>query len=265
MPITPQTNIRLLKTPFELDNKNQLTFATLKAQTTYFLSLTHIEEDNCTYQRKDNVIRFPAHIDTIIGYNYCMYQNENYSEKWFYAFITNMRYLNDNCTEISIATDVFQTWQFDFTFKASFVEREMIAVANDTPGANLLPESLETGEFIINNTIGSVDFDPVFVIAYADNEFTYGGTTYTFDGTEINGIPQAAMFILTNNLRTLLTQINADGKGDKVVTAFCIPKFCINTIVSSLVGDYVVPLTNTTYFEPIKDIIVGTKLFCILF
>jgi len=44
-----------------------------------------------------------------------------------------MEYINDNMTLISITTDVFQTWQFDFTFKQSFVEREMINVADDIP------------------------------------------------------------------------------------------------------------------------------------
>ena len=62
-----------------------------------------------------------------------MYKNENYSNKWFYAFITGMRYINDNVTEISIATDVFQTWQFDLIYKQSFIEREIIPVADDTP------------------------------------------------------------------------------------------------------------------------------------
>lgn len=59
MAITPQTNIRLIKTPFEIDNKNQLTFSSVSDQSSYFLSLPYIEEENCTYQRKDNVIRFP--------------------------------------------------------------------------------------------------------------------------------------------------------------------------------------------------------------
>lgn len=62
-----------------------------------------------------------------------MYQNENYGKKWFYAFITNMTYENDGMTSITIATDVFQTWQFDINFKESFVEREMINVTNDIP------------------------------------------------------------------------------------------------------------------------------------
>lgn len=71
--------------------------------------------------------------DELIKYNYCMYQNKNYSNKWFYAFITGMRYVNDNTTFINIQTDVWQTWQFDLVFKRSFVEREMIDVSNDIP------------------------------------------------------------------------------------------------------------------------------------
>lgn len=133
MAIQPNTNLRLLKLPFLIDNKNQLTFSNLEAQTSYFLGLPHLEIDNIQYQRKDSIIRYPAHIDSIIEYNYCMYQNENYGEKYFYAFITDMKYVNDGLTEISIQTDVWQSWQFDITFKQSFVEREMISVSDDVP------------------------------------------------------------------------------------------------------------------------------------
>lgn len=59
MPVTPQTNIKLIKVSIDLDNKNQLTFSNQNEQYNYFSSLPSIEADNCTYQRKDNVIRFP--------------------------------------------------------------------------------------------------------------------------------------------------------------------------------------------------------------
>ena len=62
-----------------------------------------------------------------------MYQNESYSDKWFYAFITKMEYVNNGMTRIEIITDVWQTWQFDIEFKESFIEREMINVSDDTP------------------------------------------------------------------------------------------------------------------------------------
>lgn len=137
MTISPQTDIRLVKSPLTLNNKHQLTFNNIQAQKSYFLSLPYVEDINASYQRKDNVIRFNSHIDNIISFNYCMYKNENYSNKWFYAFITGMRYINDNLTEITITTDVFQTWQFDLIYKQSFVEREIIPVADDTPRQQL--------------------------------------------------------------------------------------------------------------------------------
>ena len=72
--ITPQTELRLLKCPIESDNRNQITFANETAQYNYFNNLPKLEVDNFTYQRKDSVIRYPAHIDTILTYNYVMYQ-----------------------------------------------------------------------------------------------------------------------------------------------------------------------------------------------
>lgn len=59
MAITPDTELRLLKVPLQLDNKNQLTFANKQTQTTYFESMPYIEIDNISYQRKDNMIRYP--------------------------------------------------------------------------------------------------------------------------------------------------------------------------------------------------------------
>ena len=133
MAITPDTELRIIKCPLRIDNKNQITFEDLASQETYFKSLPYIEIDDIQYQRKDNIIRFNEHIDSIIEYNYCMYKNKNYSDKWFYAFIVNMEYINDHRTDIKIVTDVFQTWQFDLTFKECFVEREMIDINSDVP------------------------------------------------------------------------------------------------------------------------------------
>lgn len=148
--ITPQTDVYLLKVPLEIDNTNQLTFANATAQFNYFNSLPKIAYDNFTYQRKDNTLRIPALMDDIIQYNYVMYRNEGFSNKWFYAYIDKMEYLNDNVTAVSITTDVWQTWQFDLTYKRTFVEREH--VNNDTIGIHTVPEALELGEMIQNSS-----------------------------------------------------------------------------------------------------------------
>ena len=131
MVVTPNSNIRLVKVPLTINNKNQLTFESKEAQFEYFNSLPFIEMKDTSYHRKDGTIRYDGLFDDLIGYNYCMYQNESYSNKWFYAFITKMTYQNNSLTYIEIATDVWQTWQFDIQFKESFIEREMIDVSSD--------------------------------------------------------------------------------------------------------------------------------------
>lgn len=133
MVITPNSNIKLLKCPLTLDNKNQLTFTNSTEQFNYFNSLPYLEMSDTSYQRKDNVIRYAGKFDDLINYNYVMYQNESYSDKWFYAYITDLTYVNNGMTLITIKTDVFQTWQFDLDFKESFIDREMCNVLDDIP------------------------------------------------------------------------------------------------------------------------------------
>ena len=43
-------------------------------------------------------------------------------------------------TEITIETDVFQTWQFNINYKKMFVEREH--VNDDTVGLHTVPENV---------------------------------------------------------------------------------------------------------------------------
>ena len=149
--ITPSTNVKLLKLPIELDNENQLTFASTTAQYNYFNSLPKLAVNDFTYQRKDGVIRFPGCIDDLVGYNYVMYQNTAFGNKWFYAYIDKMTFVNPEMTDIQIRTDPFQTWQFDIQFLESFVEREH--VDDDSIGANTVDEGLATGEYQINSTL----------------------------------------------------------------------------------------------------------------
>ena len=99
--------------------------------------------------RKDNKIRVQEEIDNLWNCNYVMYQNDSISNKRFYCFINKIEYVNENTTDLYIETDVFQTWLFDITINKSFVVREH--VKNDTIGNNLVDESLDTGEYKLEN------------------------------------------------------------------------------------------------------------------
>lgn len=231
--ITPQTDIYLLKCPLTLSNKHQITFQNETSQHNYFNSLPKIGLTDGSYLRKDGVLRYPAHIDNIMEYNYCMYRNDNYSNKWFYAYIVNMIYVNDNMTNIILKTDVYQTWQFNLTWKQSFIEREMLAVSDDIPGANLIPESLETGEYQIDGTAEIGDLEPWYIVAYAED--TYGHT--------YNGIYSGIEFYAysdTSLLLGFLMQVQQAGKSDFILNIFTVPKLAFypnSTINGNLDND----------------------------
>ena len=150
MVITPNSRVILLKSPLKLDNYNQITFNNSGQQFDYFYSLPKIEEWDYTYVRKDGVIRVATNssltFEDLLQYNYCMYQNTSYDNKWFYAFVTDITYINDGMTEVKIETDTFQSWQFELQYKNSFVEREH--VNDDTIGLHTVEENLNVGEVI---------------------------------------------------------------------------------------------------------------------
>ena len=147
--IAPNTEIYLIKCPIELDNDNQLSFANATAQHNYFNGLPKVTLTNATFQRKDGIIRWPASMESVLSYNYCMYRNESYGNKWFYAFITDIQWLSNDSCAIQIKQDTWQTWQFELTFRKCFVEREH--VSDDTFGKHTIPEGLEYGDYIVNS------------------------------------------------------------------------------------------------------------------
>lgn len=243
MNITPDTNIRLLKCPLKLDNKNQITFSNLTSQYNYFSSLPYLEVEGSMYQRKDSSIYYPGLYDDLFEYDYVMYQNDNYNDKWFYAYITGMEYINDNMTRISIATDVFQTWQFDLVYKASYVEREMIDVSSDVPGANLNPEGLESGEYKVGGTAEIDDLNPVSVWAYGSDKITILGTEYDIlvshdaSNNKVNGIPTSVNFICTTSdlaYADLAYSLEAYGnQSEYVVAHFTVPYVAVKNNLHS--------------------------------
>ena len=180
MVIVPNSDIILLKSPLKLDNYNQITFTNKTSQYNYFSSLPKLEYDDCTYQRKDGVIRYATNssltFEDLLEYNYCMYRNTSYDSKWFYAFVTDVTYINDGMSEVKIETDAFQTWQFDLVYMNSFIEREH--VSDDTVGLHTIPEGLEYGDYVINSvqeTVGSTD-----ALAYT---YTCVGVTWLPENT----------------------------------------------------------------------------------
>lgn len=231
MVIAPNTRVILLKSPIEIDDKNQINFANAQAQFNYFYNLPKIEFENFTYQRKDNLLKVEANFDDILNFNYVMYQNEAYSDKWFYAFIENMEYVSDRVTAISIKTDVWQTWCFDLNFKKSFVEREH--VNDDTFGKHTLPEGIEYGDYICNAFSSfaiSTSLADSYVVAQVSDLVNGAEALYENYATNlVGGLPNGCyLIILEANKTTAITNFvrtyDHFSKADAIVSMFIVPK-----------------------------------------
>lgn len=248
--IAPNSEIYLIKSPIELDNDNQLNFANAAAQHAYFAALPKKTLENATFQRKDGTIRWPESMENILNYNYCMYRNKSYGNKWFYAFITDIQYVNDNCSAVTIKTDVWQTWQFDLTFKKCFVEREH--VNDDTFGLHTIPEGLEYGEYIVNakGDLGSsFDFSNCYLIAqvsdmceamweiWGNTPMIYGGLPH---GTWFIAIYGSTNTELYENFTNFVRSYDYENLAESIVSMFVAPK--------SLVTVGAIPLSFDTQY-----------------
>ena len=72
--------------------------------------------------------------------NYIAFQNPDYNNKWFFAFIDDVIYIGEKNTEIKYTIDVWTTWYDKWETKPCFVVREH--VNDDTVGANTVAEDL---------------------------------------------------------------------------------------------------------------------------
>lgn len=135
-----------------------------------------------TYTRiTNNVMRVSRAATELQGCNYMAFYNgasggfPGMPNKYFYAFIDNVEYVNNTTTDVYFTIDVMQTYQGDYYLGDNFVEREQIAASEDKIGANMVPEGLELGELIVSKHMRRLYSmnAPYTIILYSANQ---GGT-----------------------------------------------------------------------------------------
>lgn len=153
MEIIPTNEVCLLKSiPFCINYQDIILFDNIQAQQNYFNSQPKINIENVTYVRNNGSIKVPYNREAILDYNYMSFKNSNYGDKIFYAFITDVQYINPNTSMIFFSIDEWQTWCFDLTFKPCFIERKHCKRWNSdgTPVINTINEGLDYGsEYIV--------------------------------------------------------------------------------------------------------------------
>lgn len=218
------------------------------------LSQGHLvaQAENYSFLRNTGTIMAGFTYAQCLQANYIAFQNPDYSNKWFFAWIDDVIYKGDKNTEITFTVDAWSTWFDKWNKKVCFINRQH--VNDDTIGLHTIPENLDVGEVIeeqetedesYGNKYGyyvgvlsnweikdGSDGNEVLPtnkgkqnagISVYDNT-VFGEKLFLFNITSLSSFTDLALFILRTNI---------DGHIEDVKNIFIIPNLAIT--VSQLV------------------------------
>lgn len=181
---------------------------------------------------RENIINVSARYEDCIYANYIAFTNKKYGNKWFFAWVTDVKLLNPATTEITFQIDVFSTWYSRFNLNQVFIEREH--VEDDTIGKHTIPENLELGDYVVNaenkcNLMTTYDY----ILASNVDPVKNGQGKYplaSVKGGIYNGIMHGFKYYYFMNtsateLPDVLQAISDAGKADSVIAIFIAPHF----------------------------------------
>ena len=100
----------------------------------------------------ENRIRVNRIVNDLQKCNYLCFINRSIetSVRYYYAFITDVIYINNSVTEIEFEIDVMQTWLMYVQPNTCFIEREH--TLTDNPGDNVLKENVDLGDSFLHSS-----------------------------------------------------------------------------------------------------------------
>lgn len=185
--IPPETEICILK-GIPLDNTyehtiywDDLDYERTK-QRDYFLSHAKYQLAKNTYQRVDREwIKVSIEADKLYDCNYLMFRNTAFThsdewvvkKKWWYAFIIDVEYINNNTAKIRYEIDVMQSWQpgqsMDYQMLPCFVER--CHAMSDELYENLIPENIVNSDDYMTDQVYRFNMSDMCIITLASERY----------------------------------------------------------------------------------------------
>lgn len=150
--IIPNTTIQFMKnTGLSMSHENTLYFASESAKNAYWLnwmaSNGQVGTVSQSYQRANrNYCRVQSTMTVMYNVDYMRFINISFENKWFYAFVVAVNYINNNTVEVEYVLDPVMTWMGTFTLKQCFIDRQH--TINDGIGNNIAEEGLSVGPYV---------------------------------------------------------------------------------------------------------------------
>ena len=220
--IEPNSTLHLLSgINIDQDYNHTLFFQSRDEQARFFLSKAKKSCQNLTYTRKGRgVLRIDCVPEEVYGCNYMMYKNTAFNPKdidrWIYAFVNRVEYVNNKCAEVYFTVDRMQTWMFDYVLGDCLVEREH--TLSDVVGEYITPEDVSPFDMTIcyeNGTFDKREYSTFAAVVALKRLLTQAYSEYdvlipglTVDWTPVRSIGQSTgdvYFYLCSGLNTPIT------------------------------------------------------------
>lgn len=250
--IAPNSTVILCRdVPLVGDYRHTVDFKTKNQQEIGIRGYAKHTLANQSYVRVNNSqIKVELVADSCYDCNYLMFQNTSFGNKWFYAFITAIEYINNSVTLITFSIDVMQTYMFDYTLQRSYVERQHSPT--DNVGDNLVPDNVPIGDIIRSPVNRTERFDPMthmgILIVKADDNgeipVSLGGPSGLIAGL-FTGL-QYCMFDLgevgdLERAIEYLDAVSAYGQTEMVTSVTMVPTFLFTTADDPVEEHFFVP------------------------
>lgn len=173
--VQPSGIIKLYRgVPLSPDHADVLYITSEEQALNYLYNYSAREFTQESYTRGEaGVLKVKESADNLMLYNYLSWANNwpNGQKKYFFAFITSVNYINNNCTAIEFIVDNYMTWFPHLQLGQCFVEREI--PASDKIGEHTLDEGLETGD-LVNSFHTTYDFGEDLYYLFQASTDKYG-------------------------------------------------------------------------------------------
>ena len=248
--------------------EDTLYFPSTSSKDNYFSGLTKLATfTQQSYTRKERgFIRVEATMAQLYTACYMRFKNTSFENKWFYAFILSVNYINNITVEIEFQIDVMMTWMGAFQLSQCFVERQH--TIGDAIGANIADEGLNLGLYVCEDTDYYSLGAPVVMMYKSYNADEGDVRPATIQQGTYNPLATYAYFLDGTNLALLETHLNtltADNRIDEIVTMKLVPsKYVTNSAdvpwfnknvskpYNTIGGSEYVPRNNKLYTYPYK-------------
>jgi len=274
--VQPNSVIQLFR-GINLDNRYMHTiyFANESAQNSWFTGKVYKTYQGQSYTRYTrNQIKIKDDATSLLDCTYMRFMNDRTVDKWFYAFITAIEYINENTALVSYEIDVMQTWFIqNGTLLPCYIERQH--VNDDTFGTNLEAEPIGSDvydftEITVNGIAGDFGRYDIVLCTTAEpqeNEMIRDGIVCgaTYDYFPLPEPPTGGFGQLKNRILQALGSWDKQQQKADIVDLFMFPlKFCSQNnetyhVIHDGKFDNYTPKNNKLHSYPYSSLYITTN------